>query len=257
MDRMAALISRLAATVALVLTACATRSQTLTVSAAVSLSDAFCEIADAFEATQPDLTVEFNLGASGVLAAQIRQGVAVDVFASAAAVVMDDLEARGFLATGTRQDIVGNRLVLITPLDGPALSGPAELRDVPRIAIGNPELVPAGMYAQESLQSLGLWDALEGRLVYGESVRQVLTWVETDEVSAGLVYVTDAQASQRVQVVAEMPPESHAPIRYPIAVLRESSLPDLAEQFVAFVTGPDGQAILGRHGFSPLQEASP
>jgi molybdate transport system substrate-binding protein len=132
-----------------------------------------------------------------------------------------------------------------------------DLPALPRVAIGNPALVPAGMYAQESLQSLGLWDALEAQLLYGETVRQVLAWVEAGEVPAGIVFVTDAQTSQRVQVAAEIPSELHTPIRYPIAVLRESHAPELAASFVAFVTGPEGQAILANEGFSPPVEGTP
>jgi molybdate transport system substrate-binding protein len=251
--------ARLAAIVALVAfgSACAMRSHTLTVSAAASLTDAFTDIADAFEVAHPGHTVELNLAASGVLAQQIRQGAAVDVFASASGVVMDDLEAGGFLTADPRQDIAANRMVLITPLSGPTLSDPQDLSGVSQIAIGNPDLVPAGMYAQESLEMLNLWDELEGRFVYGESVRQVLAWVETGEVSAGVVFATDAQSSQRVRVVAEFPPESHDTIRYPIAVVKGSHVPELASEFVAFVVSDEGQAILARHGFRSLQEAAP
>jgi len=233
------------------------RPQTLTVSAAASLTDAFTEITEAFEAANPGVTVELNLAASGVLAQQIRQGAPADVFASASAVVMDGLEAEGFLADGTRQDIAANRIVLVTPLDGPPVTGLQDLPDLPRVAIGDPALVPAGMYAQESLQAAGLWDPLEAQLLYGETVRQVLAWVEAGEVPAGIVFVTDAHTSQRVRVVAELPPESHQPIRYPIAVLGKSDAPDLAASFVAFVTGPEGQALLASEGFSPPVEDVP
>jgi molybdate transport system substrate-binding protein len=113
------------------------------------------------------------------------------------------------------------------------------------------------MYAQESLQSLGLWAALDSQIVFGESVRQVLAWVEAGEVPAGLVYATDAQSSQRVDIAAEIPPESHEPIGYPIAVLRDSHLPVLAAEFVAFVSGSEGQAILARHGFTAPGENAP
>jgi molybdate transport system substrate-binding protein len=235
--------------------ACMPRPQTLTVSAGAGLADAFAEIAGAFEAANPGLTVELNLASSGVLAQQIRQGAAVDVYASASETIMDDLEADGFLVTGTRQDIAEDRLVLIAPLESSVPSSLADLSDVPRVAIGELELVPVGMYAQQSLQTLGLWDQLEGKLVYGESVLQVLAWVETGEVSAGVVYAADAQASGRVRVVAELPPESHEPIRFPIAVVRGTHAPEMAEQFVAFVTGPEGQAILARHGFRSPGEA--
>jgi molybdate transport system substrate-binding protein len=242
---------------ALALAACAPRANTLTVSAAASLTDAFGEMAEAFEEDNPGLTVELNLAASGVLAQQIRQGAPVDVFASASEAVMDGLEAEGLLLEGTRRDIAGNRLVLITPPGNPVLSDPAELVELWQIAIGNPELVPAGMYAQESLQSLGLWREMEGQFVYGESVRQVLAWVEAGEVPAGLVYATDAQSSRRVTIAAEMPPGSHEPIGYPIAVVRASHLPELAAEFAAFVGSPAGQDILAEHGFATPGEDAP
>lgn len=242
---------------ALSVAACAPRSDTLTVSAAASLTDAFTDIVTAYEAANQGINVELNLAASGVLAQQIRQGAPVDVFASASEAFMDGLEADGLLADGTRRDMAGNQLVLITPLDGPSVSGPADLPDLSEIAIGNPELVPAGMYAQQSLQSLGIWEALESRVVFGESVRQVLAWTEAGEVSAGLVFTTDAQSSQRVRVVSEIPPDTHERIAYPIAVLRDSHAPGLAGDFVSFVTGPEGQAILASHGFSAPTEAAP
>ncbi len=247
---------REAEVIGLLLAACASSPpQLLTVSAAASLSDAFTEIAGAFEDVQPGVEVELNLASSGALAAQIRSGAPVDVFVSAAVVVMDSLESDGLFLDDTRQDIAGNRLVLVSPVDDQTLSGPDDLPVLDRIAIGNPELVPAGAYAQQSLRSLALWDQLAAQFVYGDSVREVLAWVERGEVEAGLVYATDAQLSHKVRLVSELPADSYQPITYPMAVVKGSPSPKLAAEFVAFVAGVEGQAILARHGFSPPPEA--
>lgn len=237
--------------------ACTPRQHTLTVSAAASLTDAFIEIAQSFEAAYPGQPVDLNLAASGVLAQQIRQGASVDVFASASAAVMDDLEAEALLVPGSRRDIASNRVVVVTGLEGPQFSDAEEIVAASRVAIGNPELVPAGTYARESLQSLDLWAELEDQLVYGENVRQVLAWVEQGEVPVGVVFATDAQSSQRVRIVTMLPADSHEPILYPIAVIRGTGASGGASDFVAFVVGPEGQAILARHGFLPVPAGEP
>ena len=237
------------------LVACAASAQTLTISAAASLSDAMSKLADEFETEHPGLQVELNLAASGLLAAQIRQGAPADVFVSASLVMMDDLQREGLIERGTRRDMAANRLVLIAPHDDTTYYDLSELPASEHLAIGNPQLVPAGTYARQSLESMNLWDELEEQLVFGESVRQVLAWVETGEVALGIVYATDAQISQRVRVLEELPSDTHQPIRYSIAIIEASDSSQLAQDFLDFVSGPRGQAILTRHGFELPDEA--
>ncbi|MCL5958699.1 MAG: molybdate ABC transporter substrate-binding protein [Chloroflexi bacterium] len=224
----------------------------LIVSAAVSLSDALKEIKAAFEAENPGAKINCNLGASGDLQLQIEQGAPADLFLSAGKKQMDALESRGLLLEGTRRDIAANALVLIVPKSSAlGIIGFSDLTkpEVQKLSIGNPATVPAGDYAQQTLQKLGLWDAIQGKLIQGENVRQVLTYVETGEVDAGLVYSTDARTASQATVVAEAPAESHKPIIYPGAVIKSTKQPDLAKAFLTYVAGPKGQGILARYGF--------
>ena len=224
-------------------------AQQLTVSAASSLTDAFKEIGARFEAQRPGATLRFNFAASGVLLQQIVQGAPVDVFASADQDTMNRAADRQAIAPQTRQDFASNSLVLVTPPGG-AVKSLADLAraDVKRIALGKVASVPVGRYTQQALESAGLWAALGGRFVYADNVRQVLDYVSRGEVEAGFVYRTDAlQAGDKVAIAMTVP--GHAPVTYPVAAVADSRQPALAREFIAFLVGPQAQAILARHGF--------
>lgn len=230
-------------------------AQTLTVSAAASLTDAFKALGTRFEARRPGTAVRFNFAASGVLLQQIAQGAPVDVFASADAETMNRAGEQKLIVTDTRQDIAGNTLVLVTPpAGGPPVAALSDLgrSAVSRIALGKVASVPAGRYTQQALAAAGLWPGLQPKLVYGDNVRQVLDYVARGEADAGFVYRTDAEQANRggprVKVVLTVP--GHAPITYPAAVVADSRQPSLARDFLAFVTGPEGRALLAEHGFT-------
>ena len=182
--------------------------QEITVSAAVSLKDALDEIAQLYRAEKPDVAVHFNLGGSGTLQRQIEQGAPVDVFISASPDEMDKLEAKGLLLPGTRTE--SRRRTKWCSSFPVRTTGIASFQDLaqPRvklIAIGEPQTVPAGKYAQQVLTHLGLYDRLKPKFVLAKDVRQVLTYVETGNVDAGIVYATDARISPKVKVVATAP----------------------------------------------------
>ena len=225
----------------------------LLVSGAISLRESLQEMGRLFERRHPEVTVVFNFGASGVLQQQIERGAPVDVFVSASAKQMDDLQANGFILGDTRRTLTANQVVLIKPPD--LRFGLGSFKDlmkseVKRIAIGNPRTVPAGEYAQEVLTSLKLWDALQPKLIFTENVRQALVYVIRGEVEAGLVYATDAQSAGRGdQVVAAAPQASHRPVIYPIAVVTASKVPVLARAFVDLGLSDEGQGVLSAHGF--------
>jgi molybdate transport system substrate-binding protein len=164
---------------------------------------------------------------------------------------MDSLEARGFLVPGTRADILENTLVLIAPADGPALQGFKDLgtSTVNVIALGEPSTVPAGEYATQTLTHLDLLEPLQKKIVYAKDVRAVLTYVETGNADAGFVYQTDAQTSSEVRVVAVAPPDSHDPIVYPGAVLKNSSHPEAARDFLAYLEARGAQQVFEKYGF--------
>jgi molybdate transport system substrate-binding protein len=164
---------------------------------------------------------------------------------------MDDLEAKGLIATGTRADLLRNSLVLIAPLDS-KLQSLTELGDKSTrlIAIGDPASVPAGEYAQQTLKALHLYDEVKGKLVLGKDVRQVLTYIETGNADAGFVYATDAQVTRLVRVVATAPESTHVPIVYPAAVVKTSENEDEARRFVKFLGSTEAKEIFTKHGYT-------
>lgn len=231
------------------------RQTALTVSAASSLTEAFTEIGAAFTRENPGAPVTFNFAASGVLVGQIKNGAPVDVFAAAASGELDAVAQEGRVADSSRVEFAGNRLVLVVPPPS-TVAGWRDLtaKGVKHVAIGNPETVPAGRYARETLQHRNLWIAVENKLVLGENVRQTLTYVENGDADAGVVFITDAlKAGKKVRVVTKANAGiDHAPIVYPAAVIRGARHEPVARRFVAFLKSPEAQAILKKHGFASL-----
>jgi len=230
----------------------AQKSQEILVSTAISLKDAFKEIGKIFE-NQTGIVVRFNLGASGLLQKQIEAGAPADVFASAGEKQMDELQTLGLIISETRFDFARNSLVLAVPTRANvSLHTFAELArsDIARVAIGNPKTVPAGQYAQEVLKNLHIWNSLESRLVLAENVRQVLDYVEREEVDAGIVYASDmAIARGKAIIAADAPKESHSPILYPIAVVQETGNRNIAQRFIDLTLSSAGQEVLKKYGF--------
>jgi molybdate transport system substrate-binding protein len=227
--------------------------QGIVVSAAISLRDALKDVAQLYRTENPNVAVSFNLAGSGTLQRQIEQGAPVDVFISASPDEMNALDSKGLLLPGTRKNLLANRLVLIVPA---ASTGIASFQDLARpevkaIAIGDPQTVPAGKYAQEVLAHLGLYDRLKSELVLASDVRQVLAYVSTGNADAGIVYATDAPVSRQVKIASTAPPGSHSPVIYPVAVVKSSNSPEAARQFEAFLQSPRAQTIFQNHGFLP------
>jgi len=214
----------------------------------------------AFEQSHPGVRLSFNFGGSGMLAQQIEHGAPADVFLAAASKPMDELAARGLLWNDTRRDLLRNQIVLIVPAANAELNSFAGLAEsgVKLVALGEPGSVPAGDYGRQALEfvrlsgTLTLWQALQGRLVFAKDVRQVLTYVETGNADAGIVYATDVRQSPSVRVAATAPETSHAPVTYPVAVLKDSRNPTGARAFVAFLEGPQAGATFRRLGFTPV-----
>jgi molybdate transport system substrate-binding protein len=234
----------------------ADESSSITVSAAISLKDSLDEVGHLYATRHPAVKVAFNYGGSGTLQRQIEQGAPVDVFFSAAEKQMDDLAAQELVATETRRDIVANSLVLITPVSSTMVKGFPDLSrsQVSAIALGDPGTVPAGMYARQTLEHMGLFATIEKKIVYAKDVRAVLTYVETGNADAGLVYRTDALTSQKVRVVATAAADSHDPIVYPAAVLKNSKNAAAARDFVGFLQGTEARAVFEKYGFAPAEK---
>jgi molybdate transport system substrate-binding protein len=231
--------------------ATAAHAADLTVSAAASLTNAFKELAPAFEAQNPGTKLLLNFAASDALLAQIAKGAPVDVFASADQETMDRAQTQQLVATGSRRDFVSNTLVLVTPSDSTlALAALAGLKQpaVKRIALGQPSGVPAGRYAKGALEAAKLWADVEPKAVYAQNVRQALDYVARGEAEAGFVYGTDAAVlKDKVKVALTVPTET--PIRYPVALIAGGPNPAAARAFVDYLLSPAGQAVLARYGF--------
>jgi molybdate transport system substrate-binding protein len=225
--------------------------QELTVSAAISLKDVLDKVAQLYRVERPDTAIHFNLEASGTLQRQIEQGAPVDVFISASEDQMNSLELKGLLLPGTRRDLVKNAVVLIVPKGKTGISSIQDLArpEVKVIAIGEPQTVPAGKYAQEVLTHFHLYDQLKPKFVLGKDVRQVLTYVITGNADAGIVYATDAMTAREVTVVATASEDSHSPVIYPVAILKSSKEADEAKRFLDFLTGTKAKDVFEKYGF--------
>jgi molybdate transport system substrate-binding protein len=224
----------------------------ITVSAAVSLKDALTEIQKNYQAKNPNVKLVYNLGASGALQQQIEQGAPADIFISAAPKQMNELEAKNLVNKATRKNLVENKLVVVVPKETKLNITKYEdltQEGVQKIALGETATVPAGQYAQQVLQKLGLWDKLKERVVFAKDVRTVLAYTETGNVEAGIVYKTDAISSDKVKVAAVAPEGSHQPIIYPVAVTTGTKQQKAAEDFIEYLFSAESKAVFEKNGF--------
>jgi len=230
---------------------------TLNVSAAASLTDALTEINKLYTQERHWITIVPNFAGSGTIQQLVENGAPCDIFISAAATQMDYLERKGLLWPGTRRNLLINTLVLIVPanstLDIRSFAGLTSEK-VKRIAMGDPASVPAGDYARLALEQLGISEQVKPKLVLGGNVRQVLTYVETGDVDAGLVYVTDALTTDKVRVIASAPQEINATIAYPVAIIKNSVNAPAAGDYIDFLRGPVGRSVFEVDGFRMATE---
>jgi molybdate transport system substrate-binding protein len=226
------------------------RTEELHVLAAASLADALTEAAANYEKLTGD-DVVLNFGASSTLARQIQQGAPADLYISADEARMDLLQKEGLILRGSRRSILTNTLVIVTGRDSRlSIRSAADLRSpaVKRIALANPESVPAGIYARRYLVRQRLWPSLAPKVIPTDNVRSTLAAVESGNVEAGLVYRTDALISKRVKIAAEIP-RGETNISYPFAVLTESRNRQAASRFLAYLDSKAGRSVFVRHGF--------
>lgn len=221
--------------------------------AAASLTDSLQKVADAFTSSS-GVPVRLSFAASAALAKQIESGAQVDLFLSADEEWMDYLDRKRLIDSSSRRNLLGSRLVLVAPREsavhlqlGPETPIDAVLGRSGRIAVADPDSVPAGRYAKAALVSLGLWSAAEPRLVRADNVRVALLYVARGEAPLGIVYETDAIAEPRVRIVDRFPESSHGPIRYPVAIVAKAR--PAARSFLAFLHGPEARDIFVKAGF--------
>lgn len=225
----------------------------ITISAAASLTEVLSELELLYEEEKnQDINLLFNFGGSGSLQQQILQGAPVDLYFSAAEDKYDQLLERGMIDANYSSDLITNELVLITPTG--ASSKMKDFSDlvsdeISRIAIGTPETVPAGQYAKQAIENMGIWDKLSGKIIPTKDVRQVLSYVETNNVDAGIVYKTDALVSKKVKMIATVDSSLHDSIVYPVGVISNSKQKDEAIDFFHYLQTESAIAIFKKFGF--------
>jgi molybdate transport system substrate-binding protein len=234
--------------------ACAADKISIRISAAMSLKNALTALKETYENKTPNIELQINYASSGLLQKQIEQGAPVDIFLSAGKKQMDELEAKGFLIPGTRSNLLGNALVLIVAKEKKSqIKSFADLVDKAQsISIGQPETVPAGKYAKETLINLNLWKKLEKRIMFAKDVRQVLAYVESGNVDAGMVYQTDTVILKSGAVVAAAPAGSHSPIVYPMAEIKDSKNRTEIGKFMSFLKTAEAAKVFEKYKFIPL-----
>jgi molybdate transport system substrate-binding protein len=223
--------------------------------AAASLQESLNAAANAWAARKHPRPV-LSFAASSTLSRQIGAGAPADIFISADEEWMDTLQRDGRILPGTRASFLGNQIVLIGPAgtgDGIAIRRGFPLAQAlgqGRLAMADPDSVPAGKYAKAALAALGVWPSVADKVARAENVRGALALVERGQAPLGIVYATDARASKAVRIVGTFPANSHPPITYPIALLKTATSPDAAA-FRQFLLSAQGKAIFRRYGFNP------
>ncbi|PHM39442.1 molybdate-binding periplasmic protein ModA [Xenorhabdus mauleonii] len=229
----------------------------VTVFAAASLTNALDDIAAQYKKEKQGNIVT-SYASSSTLARQIEQGAPADIFISADQQWMNYMADKQLITQGSRHTLLGNKLVLIAPkeskLDKVELNRDTNWKSLladGRLAVGDPDHVPVGIYAKESLQYLNAWDTVNPLLARTSNVRVGMALVERAEAPLGIVYGSDAVASNKVKVVGVFPPESHKPVEYPVAIVKGHEKQDV-RGFYDYLKTPEAAAIFKRYGFTPL-----
>ncbi|RDW15412.1 molybdate ABC transporter substrate-binding protein [Oceanobacillus chungangensis] len=230
-----------------------TEETELTISAAASMMASLNEITEVFEEENPDIKITYNFGGSGTLRKQIEQGAPIDLFFSASKKDYQLLEEGGFVNDGSA--IFRNKLVFLQQEDGTMKSLEDFINSDGKIAIGTPEAVPAGTYAEQALEKLGVWEQLQGRIVFTKDVRQVLNAVKEGGVDLGLVYSSDLYGEENVEIAWEVDHSLHEKIEYFVASLKNDQKQEddvkaeAVERFYQYVQKEDSMKVFAKYGF--------
>jgi molybdate transport system substrate-binding protein len=236
------------------LSAQAAENRVVTVFAAASTTDAVTEICELFMEKKLG-TATFSFGSSSTMAKQIENLAPADIFISANIEWMDYLEKKQLIDPSSRIDLLGNKIVLIAPADSTIQQidmdehvDLAGLLGDGRLAMGDPNHVPAGIYAKQALEKLNIWKSIENVIAPSKDVREALVLVERGEAPLGVVYSTDASITNKVKIVGQFPIDSHPPIVYPVAIVSGRKTPEV-ESLFQFFKGTEAKAIFEKHGF--------
>lgn len=229
----------------------------VTIFAAASTTNAITDISKLYQ-DKHNAKVTYSFASSSTLAKQIEQGAPADVFLSADLKWMNYLAEKKSIDLQSRFDLLGNRLVLIAPASATvkiAISPNTDLAKAlgnEKLAMGDPDHVPVGIYGKQALVKLGMWKDVEPKVARAKDVRAALALVEREEASLGVVYATDAAITKKVKVVAVFPEDSHPPIVYPVALVKDRVTPE-AKRFLEFLKSPEAKTIFEKYGFTVRQ----
>ena len=226
------------------------------ISAAASLKNCIQDLSAMYTEKNPQVTVTANFGASGALQQQIEQGAPADIFFSAGIKQMNALKEKEMMIDSSVKNILENKVVLITPKSAAALDFFEDLAksSVKKIGVGEPKSVPVGQYTEQIFQNLGLTDKVAPKLIFAKDVREVLSWVETGNVDAGVVYETDAKINKDVTICSTAPEGSHKKVIYPIGVVKTSKHAAEAQKFVDFLFSDAAKEVFARYGFTVISK---
>lgn len=227
----------------------------LHVLAAASMTDVCEELKREYE-KEENVNLIFSFGSSGALQAQIEEGAPCDLFISAGVKQMDALRDEGLVEASDIEELLENELVLIVPEGNPTGLGFFEdvvSERVNIIGVGDPAGVPAGQYAQEVFENLGLWEQVQAKANYGTDVRNVLAWVESGSVDCGIVYRTDAETGRGIEIICGAPKDSCSQIIYPAAIIKDSRYREGARRFLQYMEGVNASKIFKKYGFKVIK----
>lgn len=221
------------------------------IGSAMSLKEPLLKIAAEFK-KKYGISVRFAFASSGVISTQIRAGLPVDVYLSANRAFVDSLVDTNFADKNSQFDFISNQLVLIRSIENKNVNEFKDIENAKRIACGNTQTVPAGIYTRQYLEKTGMWEKLKGKMVFGEHVRQISDWVQRGEVDAGFVFKSDYNIVKAKTVVVKTVSDYKHKIRYSAAVVTASKKKEKGAKFLEFLKSPIAVKILMDHGFSPL-----
>lgn len=225
------------------------KNKEITISAAASLREPLQVIVENFK-KEKGIIININFGGSGVLQKQIEQGAPIDIFFPAGKEYMDSLQNKKMIEEASRKDILANSLVYISSKSLKNVTSLQELVNVEgKLALGEVTTVPAGKYAKESLENLGLWNKVEKKVIYAKDVKDVLRYVEIGEAETGIIYKSDSMDLKSSEVKFEIPENTHEPIVYPAAIMSQSANKEICKEFLKYLESSESKRVFQQYKF--------
>jgi len=228
------------------------KESTITVAIAASLKNCMDDkLIPMFQEKYPEIKIQTTYDSSGKLQTQIEEGASIDIFMSAAMKQMTALDEKGLIVKDSIVQLLENKIVLIVPENSTmGISTFEDILKADKIAVGDPESVPAGQYAKEALTNLKIWDEVSAKASLGTNVTEVLNWVAEGSADVGIVYSTDAASNQKIRIVAEAPEGSVSKVIYPVGIVKDTKDEDAAKKFVEFLKSDEAKKVFESYGFA-------